>query len=347
MSLERDSDTRTVSPGNGPLEELVARLERIRPQGRSIIFGHSNIDYIASVGFLPGKNQVTEVLKHQRYFGGTGANVALCAASLGTKLELSSYVGYDFPGEFRERLLGLGIGLEYFHVKEDQRTPTCWIYNDDSQNQMIFVEQGAMKGLHGYPIPDIDFRDYDIVHLGTGRPEYYLSLLERQQVCRRLVCRTPPEELRKKRPLITFDPGQEIHYVYNAKTFTKMMSQVDIFFGNKAEWEVAQKFLDLQDPLDINHMVPLAVRTCGPKGAELYMNGTIDVIPAVRPQAREDTTGAGDAFRGGFYAALTRGATFREAAFLGSAAASFSLQHAGGQENLPSFEKLREFLALD
>jgi len=331
-------------PPTSRLRTLLSQLDETPPTKRVLIFGHANIDHIFTVKFLPLRNQTTEVFGHQTFFGGTGANIALHTASLGVETHLSAYVGDDLPPRFRERLKSLGVGLEHFYTKEGATTPSCWIYNDLDQNQMLFMDQGAMKELDSYPVPEIFFGDFDIVHIGTGRPGYYIELLERQKVCTRVECRIAPEKLLAKKPLITFDPGQEIHYVYDRKTFSTIMRSVDVFLGNRAEWEVAQKFLGLSDPLAINDVVPLGIRTCGKEGAELYMNGTIMVIPATRVQTTEDTTGAGDAFRGGFYAALARGFSFRNAALLGSVVASFSLVKAGGQENLPSFEKLMEFL---
>ena len=331
-------------PSPSRLKEILGQFRSTPPKKRLLIFGHTNIDHIFTVKFLPLKNQTTEVFEHRVFFGGTGANIALHAAVLGATTYLSSYVGEDFPPDFLGRLQETGINLEYFFTKKEHSTPSCWIYNDADQNQMLFMDQGAMKGLDNYPVPDILFKEFDIVHIGTGRPGYYIALLEKQEGCRRMECRIPADELLKKKPLITFDPGQELHYVYDKTNFTRIMRNVDVFFGNKAEWDVAQEFLGLSDPMEMNNVVPLGIRTCGREGAELYTNGTITVIPATNVQETEDTTGAGDAFRGGLYAALARGSSFRDAALMGSLTASFSLVTAGGQENLPSFEKLEKFV---
>jgi len=332
-----------MSPQNG-LTGLLHQLSQAPPKKRVLIFGHTNIDHIFTVKFLPLKNQTTEVFEHRTFFGGTGANIALHTAALGAATSLSSYVGGNFPPDFLGRLRETGIDLGYFYTKKEHSTPSCWIYNDSDQNQMLFMDQGAMGNLDKYPVPDISFKDFDIVHIGTGRPGYYIKLLENQEECRRMECQIPADELLEKNPLITFDPGQELHYVYDKASFTRMMRNVDVFFGNKAEWDVAQELLGLSNPLDMNDVVPLGIRTCGRKGAELYTNGTITVIPATNVQEAEDTTGAGDAFRGGLYAALARGSSFRDAALMGSLTASFSLLKGGGQENLPSFGKLKKFV---
>ena len=54
-----------------------------------------------------------------------------------------------------------------------------------------------------------------------------------------------------------------------------------------------------------------------------------------------DTTGAGDAFWGGFYTAITSNYTLKEALNIGFAASAFKLKHVGAIAKLPSIEELK------
>ena len=56
----------------------------------------------------------------------------------------------------------------------------------------------------------------------------------------------------------------------------------------------------------------------------------------------EDTTGAGDAFRGGFYSGLWRSMPQRDCLLLGAATASFVVERQGPQTNVPTFEQAWE-----
>jgi len=319
------------------LFDLVSRLQSVKAEKNLLVFGHTNIDHIFSVQFLPEKNQTTEVFEHKVLFGGTGANLALQAASLGLKVYLSSYVGGDFPEKFRNKLKKAGVQLDYFFVRKEAITPTCWIYNDRKQNQMIFIEQGAMKEMENYPLPEIHLNNFDFVHVGTGRPIYYLRLFESWK-----------REWNKseEKPVLAFDPGQEMHYVYTKERFSAMMKYVDIFFGNREEWKISLNYLGFSEASYINKISSLAIRTLGKEGAEIFCEGKRLFIPSVKVFKKRDTTGAGDAFRAGFYAALLRGASVEEAGWFASLTASFFLWKKNGEEHLPTFERLRRFLEM-
>jgi adenosine kinase len=64
----------------------------------------------------------------------------------------------------------------------------------------------------------------------------------------------------------------------------------------------------------------------------LERNGQTDV-PAVPPHRLVDPTGVGDAFRGGFLKGMARGASYTVCAQIGSVAATYALEHLGGQSH--------------
>lgn len=72
--------------------------------------------------------------------------------------------------------------------------------------------------------------------------------------------------------------------------FTKYMKSIDVLIGNENEF---QALGDLALP-------PLAVKTCGAKGVEVYQSGTWQHFEALPVSKVVNTTGAGDAFAGGF-----------------------------------------------
>lgn len=72
--------------------------------------------------------------------------------------------------------------------------------------------------------------------------------------------------------------------------FTKYMKSIDVLIGNENEF---QALGDLALP-------PLAVKTCGAKGVEVYQSGTWQHFESLPVSKVVNTTGAGDAFAGGF-----------------------------------------------
>lgn len=88
-----------------------------------------------------------------------------------------------------------------------------------------------------------------------------------------------------------------------------------------------------------------AVITLGGQGA-LYHDGTrTEHVPAFRAGPVVETTGAGDAFTGGFAAALARGMDPVDAVRFGSATAGISVTRAGTAPAMPSRAEIEALLA--
>ena len=66
-----------------------------------------------------------------------------------------------------------------------------------------------------------------------------------------------------------------------------------------------------------------------------------DEVPAVPPTRIVDPTGVGDAYRGGLMKGLALGLPHVEAARLGSVAATYALEHLGGQSHSYTWDEFR------
>jgi ribokinase len=91
--------------------------------------------------------------------------------------------------------------------------------------------------------------------------------------------------------------------------------------------------------------VGCALITLGDKGALLHSASGSEHIPVFRAGEVKETTGAGDAFNGGFAAALAEGATAREAARFGAAVAAISVTRAGTAPSMPTRAEVDALLA--
>ncbi len=67
-----------------------------------------------------------------------------------------------------------------------------------------------------------------------------------------------------------------------------------------------------------------------------------DTRIAVTPTRIVDPTGVGDAFRGGLMKGIAMGLGYQQAAQLGSVAATYALEHLGGQSHSYSFREFME-----
>jgi len=288
-------------------------------------FGHVAMDYIVSLRRLPTPNTSIEILDRQRYFGGTAGNLARAAARLGVKVSLASFVGADFPPDYRQALAKEGVDTNDLRTIARANTPTAWVFSDPKGNQMAVVDQGPMKDAGRLPLLRHSVQDVDLVHLGTGRPEYYLRIAKLASALRKT---------------IAFDPSQEIHYVYTSRLFRELLRRSTYFFGNEAEIVRARRLARVTSTEGLLRAAEVVVVTLGSRGSVIYSRDGRIRIPRVRPRKVVDVTGAGDAYRAGFYAGLSRGLDLRRCGILASAVASFVVEKKGTQSNLPTWSQV-------
>jgi ribokinase len=91
--------------------------------------------------------------------------------------------------------------------------------------------------------------------------------------------------------------------------------------------------------------VGAALITLGEDGALLHTRTRSTLVPAFRAGPVVETTGAGDAFNGGFAAALARGASSEEAARFGGAVAGISVTRKGTAPSMPRLAEVEALLA--
>lgn len=91
--------------------------------------------------------------------------------------------------------------------------------------------------------------------------------------------------------------------------------------------------------------VGAALITLGERGALYHAPGRSVLVPVVRAGAVVETTGAGDAFNGGFASALSRGMDPVEAARFGCAVAGLSVTRAGAAAAMPRLAEVEALLA--
>jgi sugar/nucleoside kinase (ribokinase family) len=289
------------------------------------VFGHVVLDHILAVPRLPVPETTVRVLDRNTYFGGTGGNIARIAANLGVRTALASLVGGDFPRAYRDALLRDGVDLTDLRVVRGASTPSAWIFTAPDGSQTTVIDQGPMWNLHRHPVARHTVRSVQVVHLGTGRPEFHAKVA-------RLAARLGKT--------IALDPSQEITYAYTRTALLELLRRAHIFFGNEAETRVAVRFAQVRSAKDLLKHVEIVVVTRGRKGSlVITREGGVQPVPRIAPRRVVDVTGAGDAYRAGFYAGLSRGYEPYRCGLLGSAVASFAIEARGTQVSLPTWER--------
>lgn len=85
--------------------------------------------------------------------------------------------------------------------------------------------------------------------------------------------------------------------------------------------------------------------TLGKEGA-IVSNGKETIQFDTLADQIVDTTGAGDAFWSGFYAALVKGYTLQQSITLGFAVSAYKLKFLGAVVDLPKLDKIKQMYSL-
>jgi ribokinase len=87
-----------------------------------------------------------------------------------------------------------------------------------------------------------------------------------------------------------------------------------------------------------------AIITLGEAGALYHAHGRSELVPAFKVAPVVETTGAGDAFNGGFAAALARGIAPLAAVRFGCAVAGISVTRPGTAPSMPNLAEVEKVL---
>jgi len=278
-----------------------------------LVSGHVNVDRFLRLPEFPPDDRTVPVESHRVELGGTATNIALTASRYGVATGLVSRVGVEFPPKFWKRLRGAHLDLRGVETVPGVSTPTAYILEDRRAGQRTLMDQGAMGSLRRRPLPRPWLAEYSWLHLTTGDPDFQLGLLA---------------DGRRRGLRVAADPAQEVHYRWDRGRLRALLDGCEILFGNRAELDRVARLLGASGPESLLERVPLVVRTEGPAGATAWDRCGSVHCAGVRPRRVRTVVGAGDAFRGGFYAAWFEGEEMRGCLRAGTRAAARWLEGA-------------------
>ena len=290
------------------------------------VYGHVTIDQIISINRFPDMNETVDVLSKSTTLGGTGTNIAMAAAKLGVPTAICAFVGEDFPLRYEKEMERSGLIMDEMIRVEGHESSQAIVVNDSEKRQKVIFNQGpqgSASSLNKMLMKNASESPH--VHFCTGEPDYYISVMQ---------------GIKAAGPRISLDPAQEVYKMWDTDTMRKALSLSDALFCNNYEARVIERYLGIGDVLDVDK--ELVVRTEGENGSAAKINGERVRIPAIRGNAFRDATGAGDAYRAGFYCGLYNGFDVRESLILAASTASFVIEEVGALTNIPEWEEVLE-----
>ncbi|MFC1464585.1 MAG: carbohydrate kinase family protein [Candidatus Brachytrichaceae bacterium NZ_4S206] len=258
----------------------------------------------------------------ERRRGGCGPNIAYTLALLGERPRLMGAAGQDFD-EYREWLESVGVDTSLTRIVRHKFTASFFCSTDRNNNQIASFYSGAMADARELSFKDLPFKP-DLVIISPNDPH---AMIQHAQECRELGIRH------------IFDPGQQVARSSGAELEAGIIG-ADVLICNDYEFEVIRQKTGLTEADVLYHSEALII-TRGEKGSTILLRDHRIDIPAVPEERVVDPTGVGDAFRGGLLKGLAAGADWETCGRLGSVAATFALEHIGGQGHSYTWEQFK------
>ena len=254
--------------------------------------------------------------------GGCAPNIAYTLALLGERPSLMATAGQDFD-DYRRWLEAAGIDTSLVRVVDGKFTASFFCSTDAVSNQIASFYTGAMANAG-----ELSFRTVTDCGLAIISPNDPGAMLQYAEECRAL--RVP----------YIWDPGQQCARM-DGDELRDGLSGATLVICNDYEFELIRQKTALDEAAVLERAGALVI-TRGEHGCTIYdSSGKVDV-PAVPPHRIVDPTGVGDAFRGGFMKGMAHSADYEVCARLGAVAATYALEHLGGQSHAYTWLEFRD-----
>jgi len=292
-------------------------------------FGLNAVDHLIVVPKYPSFDTKTRLLSHRLSAGGQTATAMVALQRLGFKTAYAGRFGSDPEGQFGLKTLqDEGVNTDYAEVVNGSATQIAFITIEENTGERTIVwdrdDRLAYK-------PEEAPRNFGsqgrVLHLDAHDPP---------------ACVRVAQDAKQAGTLISAD----IDNVYDG--LPGLLPYIYILLGSK---EFPNRVTGIADPMEA--LVELQNRygsgivgmTLGDQGAVIYCEGQFLKSPAyTAPGGCKDTTGAGDAFRGGFLYGMLTGEDIETSMKLGNAVAAMKCSALGARPGLPTLQQLKTFL---
>ncbi len=298
---------------------------------RVVVTGSIAYDYLMS---FPGKFTEQFLPEHMQRVslsflvdsmdkrrGGCAPNIAYTLALLGDRPVLMGTAGQDF-GEYRAWLNAAGVDTSLVKDISDKFTASFFCSTDSENNQIASFYTGAMAHAS-----ELSFRTAGKIDLVIISPNDPAAMTQYAEECRTLGVK------------YIFDPGQQCARLSGDEIRSGLVG-AHVVICNDYEFELIRQKTGLGEA-DVLKTCHLLVVTKGEHGSSLMTSDATVHVPAVPPHTIADPTGVGDAYRSGLMKGLAHGASYETCGRLGSVAATYALEHLGGQAHAFTWPEFR------
>ena len=251
--------------------------------------------------FVPGRAESLATAEDVRlHAGGAESNVACHVAHAGVSSAWVGVVGDDvFGHRIRRSIERHGVDTRW--VTCDSASPTGVYFKDPGIGVLYYRSGSAASRMSPATVASVPLEDADVVHLSGITPALSAS-------CAAMV-ETVFERVTASRAILSFDVNHRPSLWSDGAAATilrRLASRADIVFVGRDE---AQALWGCKTADDVRTLLPepgrLVVKDGDAGATEFSVDGSV-FEPAIPTEVLE-AVGAGDAFAGGYLAALLRG----------------------------------------
>jgi len=292
-------------------------------------FGLNAVDHLIVVPEYPAFDTKRRLVEHTLSAGGQTATAMVTLRRLGLKTAYAGRFGSDPEGMFGlQTLKDDDVNVEFAEVVEGARNQIAFITIDARSGERTIVWDRDDRLAYKREDAPVEFGPMGrVLHLDAHDPP---------------ACVRVAQAAREAGTIVSAD----IDNVYEG--LPELLPLIDILIGSK---EFPRRVTGIVDEraalveLKTRYSCAITGMTIGAEGAVVYCEGTFIESPGFEaPGCCRDTTGAGDAFHGGFLYGFLTGEDIESSLQLGNAVAAIKCSALGARTALPTRSELEDFL---
>lgn len=292
-------------------------------------FGLNAVDHLIVVPEYPAFDTKMRLLEHKQSAGGQTATAMVALRRLGLKTAYAGRFGSDPEGLFGLATLKEDdVNVDFAEVVEGATNQIAFITIDARSGERTIVWDRDDKLAYTRDEAPVEFGSLGrVLHLDAHDPP---------------ACVRVAKAAKESGTIISAD----IDNVYEG--LPELLPLIDLMIGSK---EFPRRVTGVGDEraalIELHARFGCAITgmTVGAAGAVIYFDGQfIESTGYAAPSGCKDTTGAGDAFHGGFLYGFLTGEDLETSLKFGNAVAAMKCSALGARTALPSKTELENFL---
>lgn len=247
-------------------------------------------------------------------FGGCAGNIAYTIKLLGGLPLILAPLGED-GGEYKAHCEKRHISTQHMPLIPERLTSSAHITTDKDDNQIAAFHVGAGSEADQLSVHDVK----EPINLAIISPTKKEAMVKHAKECTE---RNTP---------VVFDPGQQLTAL-SAQELMLLIGQSQFLIANDYEMSLITEKTGWGVEKILTY-VKVVITTLGEKGSIVRTASEIFDIKPCPPRSVDDPTGAGDAYRAGFFSAYVKGLNLPTCGQVGSVAATYAIEHYGTQNH--------------